>query len=231
VKRFLSFAAAASIAFTPVAASDFSFMSKPEFARALLMSEQRREEIRCTLAWVKSPGRQALAPLVAEIDRRGTIELGSREQFDERDRKLAEGAGSRAEIAIMFDGATTRAPERCKVLEEAFANGGMAAAEPLLAPAPTGPISLPSIGHCLAQIENGPMATQDSSLVDDVRKMRKLATAKTGFSVDELAAIDRDYASYRPDPAANAGNGEIRDLVCFPVIAELSRRTGFADQH
>ena len=219
-------ALAASLSASPAGASDFSALAKPEFARAMLLSEQRKEEIRCTFSWVMSKQRSKLAPLTAEIDRRAAIELGSREEFDRRDRD----AEDYPDMAAAAAAERLNDPRRCGELEAGFLKSGKAAFA-LLAPESPGPIPLPSTGHCLAQIEKGPVGRDDPSAAKDLRQLRAQALASRNFSPEELAEIDRDYAAHQvkpanppqPDPGMEIG---IDDLICFPVMAEFARRAG-----
>ncbi len=231
----------ATILAAPAAASDFSFLAKPEFARTLLMSQQQREEMMCAEGWISAGADKPLALLIAEMDDRHAAALGSREFVEKRGPMVDEDViemelgetdvpSAGPSLADRRKDRLSKLPPRCAHLAAAFTSGGLPAAVPLLAPRPASVIALPSTGHCLKQLEYGRLARDDDGMAEDIRAIHAQVKKSPLIEADEKATIERDYAAFTPlrvdsTPVTEELSGSERnDLVCFPVLAEISAR-------
>lgn len=241
MKRILLGGLASSLVVIPAAASDFSFLAKPEFARTLLMSSQQREEMVCTEGWISAAADTPLTPLIAEMDDRHAAALGSREFVEKRgpmvdedviEMELGETDAPPAGPSLVErrKDRLAKLPPRCAQLAAAFTSRGLTAAAPLLAPRPVGVIALPSTGHCLKQLEYGRLARDDEGMAEDVRDIHAQVKKSPLIEAGEKATIERDYAAFAPPrvdstPVTEELSGsELDDLICFPVIADISAR-------
>lgn len=238
---------AAALIATSAQGSDFSALGKPEFARTILLPIQRRQDIACHQLWLNGRRDQELKPVVDEIRRRLAIELGSEQAALEAMPTESLDDGMAIAVTMETNSTTPDAPrivtqgdpylkvERCEALATAYAAGGIAQAAPLLAPARDGPIPLPTIGFCLAQLERGPMAKQDPSMLETLAKMRNEAKRSPRIGADERAAIERDYAAHDQvpplpsNPEVKMIDPELADVICLQGMAELAQKLGWRD--
>lgn len=242
MRKALPLLALLSLLAQPARASDFSDLARPDFARALLMTQQQREEMACAEGWIATGIDRPLAPLIAAMDDRHAIALGSR-RFTEKRFPMTEeldvmqvelGAPNDPPAPSLEDEKKRRLaelPSRCAALAAAFAKGGLAAVTPMLAPRPGGPIALPPTGECLRQLESGRLAEADETMASSIRDLRRQLAASRLVTAAEKAAIEADYARATSAGAAptkvegdELSGPELKDLVCFPVMAELARR-------
>ncbi len=212
---------------TPAQASDFSALGKPAFARGLLLSVDRREEVLCAQRWQRA-GRTELDPLISEIQDRMGIEIGDADEAALAFDFIADEPGGEADAPADWPRDPRLNAARCDRIASAFATGGLAAATALLAPRPSGPIALPSTGFCLAQLEQGKIGKDQPELVENVRQLRS-DIRKSALVPADRAVIERDYASYASTtpPIANwaAIRGtEMADIICFPTLSILSKQ-------
>lgn len=230
MKRLAHLGAIAALLAAPAAASDFSALGKPEFARGLLLPLERRQEIVCMQRWHLAR-RTDLEPVSTEIRRRLAIELGTTAYVaDSVDRMttLIDGVDVQGRPESLPSSGQT-GDRRCDQIAANLAQRGPTAAFALLAPRASGPIALPSTGFCLAQLEQGKIAKDDPELTKTSRDLRAQADKSQLLSADERAAIERDYAAFSSTtpPIANWGairGTELADLICFPTLSNLSKQ-------
>lgn len=254
--RFPAALALVGLLAAPATASDFSDLARPEFGRLLLMSLEQREEMACAEGWIEAGADAPLAPLIAEMDERHAIALGSRRFMEKRTPiEQADPVVLALENAITAEGVTdpgaataptpstedarkarlASLPPRCATIAHAFETGGLASATALLAPRPTAAIALPPTGQCLKQLENGRLARDDVHMARNLSDIRKELKRTKLLSAEEKAAIARDYAAFVP-PALKTSRAdepwsgsEMDDFVCFPVLAALVARLAGRD--
>lgn len=210
----------------PAAASDFSALGKPEFARRLLLPDERRQEIACAQHWHLA-GRVDLRPISHEIRTRLGIEIGSKSEAAKTFEFLDLDESAMPELRENWARIPNLEAARCDRIAAAFVRHGPAAYA-LLARRASGPIALPSTGYCLAQLEQGLIAKDQPDLAGTARELREKARQARGLRPHERASIERDYASFATTvPIANwaAIRGtEVADLICFPALSSLAAR-------
>ncbi|MFM5908246.1 MAG: hypothetical protein ACKOPO_11795 [Novosphingobium sp.] len=226
-------------------ASDFAELGHPAFVRSIAISLKQRREVRCLARWTENGQREKLAPLADEIVRRMVISIGYPDivrrslAFEHQEFAQVQLTPPEDEAAPSDDPESPPPkpevrprpiPAECARLSDAYAKGGMNAAHVLLGAAPTGLISLPSPGTCLAYMRGlpGPDGRGWTQLVNRIRKAPadRLPLAERDAILRDLAVFKKGGTitfgdPQRTMPLDDDGPGT---FLCFGAITALRQK-------
>lgn len=204
--KYIALLGLAALLSAPVAASDFSALGRPEFARSLLLSGERQRDLACvSLAMAKARLRrgvshqaaaamgEALRPILA-------IELGSDDEARQLIERNESGWGphsydGKAEAVQRFT-VIEAMSEKCAPLYNAFRSGGLAGFRAALKPS-AGLIPLLPLPECIALAERSASGSGSQSFFNasDLKEIR--TSIEDGQSAEERATLDQATAAAR----------------------------------
>lgn len=216
----------------PTAASDFSALGKPEFARSLLLPAARQRDLSCVgLAIANARLKrgvsqreatakgEALRPLLA-------IELGSDDEARQLIERNESGWGphfydKKAEAAQRFEVMKAMSAQ-CASLDAAFRSGGIDGFRAALAPS-AGLIALLPLPECIALAERSASDGSGQSMFDarDLAEMR--TSIANGRSAADRANLDAAVSVARTSIASapmNAVQLRLRAVSCLAVFRQ-----------
>lgn len=225
-------AAALSLVVQPAAASDFSKLGDPAFARALLIGHQRMLESTCASIAIHRPqavGNVAPADakvmselvaqrLIAEIG----VEKDAREfledragWFDSNDFDPAESSKLKAEVLADF-------ARKCAPLLDSYRTGGKAGFEAKLLPS-RGLIPLLSLPYCIALAEY--VSTRDPHPMFDREQLAEVnEVAHHGLSDGDRKSLDSAIETERAALAKSKPELEVLAATPMACLATFRQR-------
>lgn len=221
-----------SLLITAANASDFSKLAEPSFARSLLISSVRQQQIECAglglfrSARGESPGKKGARLLADAVSRRLSIEVGNEAYAKEIVEGRAADYADPTKTDHFWVEVRDYMTRKCEPYFSASGNGEsqLSAA---LGPMPTKPLTLPSEEQCLATadyVDQTKLLDWDEDFgkvlrkdrfgnVDPQERARRQAVVEGGIEVLREKKPDKDHL-------------EMMLIACLHTVAEAAKRLG-----
>jgi hypothetical protein len=208
-------------------ASDFKELRRPEVVRAMLLSPERKAQVRCAIfLTAATPDESGIAAdarkaFVAEVTRRLGADIGNEPLAAEQISQESIAYGAAMDLSVRQTAGGLRASRSiCGAWAAALRKDDRPRIQTLLGPVPAAPITLPDAAQCLAAflVDKGVRKTGNDLAADMIEPLeRGLAKADTAIR-SRFAEEEARYRAAPPNPATV----EVMTLTCMPALASIS---------